>query len=228
MAHTRQIIGKTRVTKSVQSRGMLRRRKLIEAAKELIQEKLPQEISFKEIAERAGVPEGSAYHFYANKYDIFTAVASNLSALFVEAHAREIAPERIRLWTDLVDVFIERGAEVYRKNVIACELIIGSKTPNEIKLIDRQNDKYIASIMQKIFKKHFLIPKIANFNTILFYFIEVTDVLFGISYRDTQTITDEIIEEAKRLGKSYLSVYLPQVLERTKWLIDREASAFSH
>lgn len=213
MSQTRQIIGKTRETKNVQSRGVARRLKLIEAARDLLQSKSPQEISFKEISQKAGVPEGSAYHFYANKYDIYAAVASDLSKLFIAAQSQKINKNRVSSWTDIVDILIDRGAEVYRKNNVACELLIGSKTPNEIKLIDRQNDKRIAEIMSERFAEHFQLPEINNFETILFYFIEMTDVLFGISYRDNKTINDEIIEEAKRVGRGYLSTYLPPVLK---------------
>ena len=213
MSQTRQIIGKTRETKNVQSRGVARRLKLIEAARDLLQSKSPQEISFKEISQKAGVPEGSAYHFYANKYDIYAAVASDLSKLFIAAQSKKINKNRVSSWTDIVDILIDRGAEVYRKNNVACELLIGSKTPNEIKLIDRQNDKRIAEIMSERFAEHFQLPEINNFETILFYFIEMTDVLFGISYRDNKTINDEIIEEAKRVGRGYLSTYLPPVLK---------------
>ena len=212
MNQTRQIIGKTRETKNVQSRGVARRLKLVEAAKDLLHSKSPQEISFKEISKKAGVPEGSAYHFYANKYDIYAAVASDLSELFIEVHSQKIEKSRVNSWSDIVDILIDRGANVYRRNSVACELLIGSKTPNEIKLIDRQNDKRIAEIMSERFTEHFQLPEINNFETILFYFIEMTDVLFGISYRDNETISDEIIEEAKRVGKGYLSTYLPPVL----------------
>jgi len=40
----------------------------------------------------------------------------------------------------------------------------------------------------------------------------MTDLLFSINLRETGGIQDDIVEEAKRVGKGYLSTYLPSVL----------------
>ena len=93
MSIVSQKIGKRRNVSAVQTRGVARREALVNAAMELLSEQLPQDISFREIAKAADVPEGSAYHFYANKYDLFAAVAEILSDQFYQAHLEPIPDE---------------------------------------------------------------------------------------------------------------------------------------
>ena len=218
MSAIRQKIGKRRNVSGVQTRGVARREALIKAATKMLETQSPQDISFREVAEAAGVPEGSAYHFYANKYDLFAAVASEMSQLFYTAHLVPIEAENVNTWHDIVDVLVERGAEIYGNNVIACELLIGSKTPPEVKQVDRKNDMKIAPVMAERFRDHFTLPEIPDFETKLYYFIELTDTLFAISYRENGKISESIVEEAKRVGRGYLSTYLPQVLSKAEQL----------
>lgn len=212
MSTTRQIIGKRRKVTTVQLRGVARREALIQAAIEMLSEKPSQDISFREISKRAGVPEGSAYHFYANKYDLFAAVASEMSNLFFEAQSRSIKRREINSWHDVVDVLVERGAEIYRSTPVARVLLIGSTMPPEVKRVDQENDLKIASVMVERFRDFFVLPDIPDFEKKLYYFIAMTDLLFSIDAREHDNIEDDIIEEAKRVGRGYLSTYLPPIL----------------
>ena len=211
---TRQVIGKSREISAMQSRGVARRNALIEAAIRLLKDQTAQEVSFRQIAEEAGVPEGSAYHFYANKYDLFGAVAGKMSELFQEAQSEPIDPEGVETWKDIVGVLIERGAKIYRTNPVARRLLIGSTTPPEIKQVDRDNNKKVAGIMAQRFADVFDMPSIPDFEQKLLYFIEITDVLFAVDFREHREITDEIIKEAQRVGTGYLGTYLPPILPR--------------
>lgn len=48
----------------------MRRKLLLDAAIQLLETTPIEELSFKQVSEKAGVPEGSAYHFFANRYDL--------------------------------------------------------------------------------------------------------------------------------------------------------------
>ena len=207
----RQVIGKRRRVTSVQTRGVLRREALVNAAITLLSENNPQEISFKQIANLAQVPEGSAYHFYANKYDLFVDVAKKMSHLFREKQSQAIK-RNVETWHDVMDALTDRGAEIYRQNPVAQELLIGSKTPPEIKQLDRENDREIAKIMIDRFSEKFQLPEFDDFENVMFWVIELTDLMFGLSVREHGFIHDRYVEEAKRVARGYLSTYLPPVL----------------
>lgn len=211
---TRQVVGKRRKTSTMQARGVARREQLLEAAEQLLNERPVEGISFKEIAEYANVPEGSAYHFYANKYDLFTAVAKELSNKFVTAQEQPVDSAKIRKWQDLAELFVERGAGVYATNPAAQQLMLGGRTPPEIKLEDRINDRTVGKVMQNKFSEVFVFSQDNLPTDVFFYFIEITDLMFSLSVVESGTITPRMLEEAKRAGIGYLGMYLPPLLEK--------------
>ena len=192
------------------------------AAIEMLNHQTPQELAFKAIADKANVPEGSAYHFYANKYDLFADVAGQMSELFQVAQSKPIDPKQVDNWHDIVGILVERGAQVYKRNPVARRLLIGSTTPPEIKQIDRENNRNIAAIMAQRFSDIFDMPNIPEFEQKLYYFIEITDTLFTVEHREKRAITKEIIEEAKRVAIGYLGTYLPSILPRIQKTADSD------
>lgn len=190
---------------------MERRRKLLEAAYDLLCEMEIEEISFRDIAARAKVPEGSAYHFYANRFDLFTALADDLSDLFVQAHQRKVPASKQKSWKDLAGYLVDVGAGVYADNPPARQLLIGGKTPPEVKQTDRMNDRKVSELMFKVFARHFEVPDTPELHAAFFYFIEITDLMFMISVIEHGEITPAMLAEAKRAGVGYLASYLDEI-----------------
>ena len=207
----RQQIGLRKSHTTVHKRGVERRRKLLQAAHELLCEQNIEDISFRDIAARAGVPEGSAYHFYANRFDLFTALANDLSDLFVKAHERKIPARHRQSWQSLAEYLVAVGAGVYAENPPARQLLIGGKTPHEVKQADRLNDRKIAEVMYDVFSRYFELPDTAELHTAFYYFIEITDLIFMISVTEHGKITAQMLRQAKLAGTGYLGHYLDRV-----------------
>ena len=209
----KETVGLRKKNAGVRKRGKARRDQLLKAAYDLLCERSVEEISLISIADRAEIPEGSAYHFFSNKYDVFAALAQDLSEKFIQVHRKPIRRNKLKTWQDLADLFVVRGARVYKDNPPATQLFIGGKTPPEIKLQDRINDRVVAATMQEIFSNHFNLPDISNLQNIFYFFIEITDLMFSLSMLEHGKITDEMLEEAQRAGKAYLGVYFPEIIE---------------
>jgi AcrR family transcriptional regulator len=204
----RQQVGLRKAHTGTQQRGRERRQLLLEAAYELLCERDIEEITFRDIAARAGVPEGSAYHFYANRYDLFAALAKELSERFVAAHQRSV-PARLRhSWRDLAAYMVEVGARIYAENPPARQLLIGGKTPPEVKNADRINDRVVGDVMHRVFAHYFDVPDSDEMRAAFYYFIEITDLLFTLSVIEHGEITSTMLAEAKRAGIGYLANYL--------------------
>ena len=209
----RQVIGKRRSVTAMQSRGIKRRAALVDAAIALLEENSPQEISLKQIAAKAEVPEGSAYHFYATKYDLFIDVATQMTQQFEVAFSKPIEGE-VNSWHDVIDFFIDGAVEVYRNSRVTRELLIGSKTPPEIKLADDELARQIADTMVAKLNDHFRLPELDDMTRVMYYMVEMADVMLAISVREHDNIQDDHVEEAKRVARGYLATYLPSVLPR--------------
>lgn len=205
---SRQKIGLRKQPRATRKRGRERREQLLAAAYDLLCEQPIEDISFRDIARRADVPEGSAYHFFANRFDIFSVLAKRLSDLFIEAHRRPVPAERRRSWRDLAEHLIDVGARVYAENPPARQLLIGGKTPPEVKQADRINDREVGTVMYDVFSRYVDIPDTAQMRNALYYFIELTDVIFTLSVIEHGEITEDMLGEARRAGVGYLATYL--------------------
>jgi AcrR family transcriptional regulator len=203
----RQKIGLRKPVSATHKRGRERREQLLKAAYDLLCVRPVEDVSFRDIADEAGVPEGSAYHFFANRFDVFSALAKQLSDLFIDAHRRAIPAARRRNWRALAEHFVDVGAKIYAKNPPARQLLIGGKTPHEVKQADRLNDRSVGSVMHEVFAEHFEIPDTKRMRDAFYYFIEITDLIFTLSVIEHAAITPAMLAEAKRAGVGYLASY---------------------
>ena len=206
----RQKIGLRKTPTKTREPGRIRRQQFLDAAYQLLCEQPIEDVSFRDIASRADVPEGSAYHFFANRFDIFSTLAKSLSDKFIEAHRQPIAAESRKTWKHLADHLVEVGASVYAENPPTRQLFIGGKTPPEVKQADRINDRAVGDVMHEVFSRHFDIPDTEEMRAAFYYFIEITDLIFTLSVIEHGDITPSMLEEAKRAGTAYLGTYIKE------------------
>jgi AcrR family transcriptional regulator len=216
----RQVVGKSRHRKNVQARGEERRGQLIDAARELLKEIPVEELTFGQIAAKAGVPEGSAYHFYANKYDVLSSLAKELSVQFVESYKEPIDETTIRSWQDLADLVVDRTAAIYAVDLAAVQIFLSGRTPPEVGMVDRSSVRTVSAVLVDLFDRLFVLPDVPNIHNVFYYFVELTDLMLSLSVMENGEITSEFLEESKRAGKGYLGTYLPPILTRRQVDVD--------
>jgi len=187
--------------------GRKRRQEILDAAYDLLCEQEIEDISFRDIAARAGVPEGSAYHFFANRFDVFAELARTLNEEFSSAHERPVAPSKRKTRAQLAGHMVDIGARIYAKNPPARQLFIGGKTPLEVKQAERINDRDVGDAMHRSFARYFDIPDTKEMRDAFYYFIEITDLMFTLSMVEHGKITPAMRREAKRAGVAYLESY---------------------
>jgi AcrR family transcriptional regulator len=196
-------------------RGIARRELLLSAAQALLNERELDEISLGDVAAHAGVPKGSAYHFYEDIGDLYAALLAVTEEEVLRTQGLPIT-ETVREWPDVIRILIRRGAELYNSNRPHCQLQIGPKTPPELKLRDRRSDFALGGIFQKQLAGFFELPQIANVDQVLFRSVEIADLMFGLSVLEHGRITPEMCAEAERAVVAYLGTYLPAKLPRRR------------
>jgi AcrR family transcriptional regulator len=187
--------------------GRKRRQDLLKAAHDFLYEEEIENVSFRDIAKRAGVPEGSAYHFFANRFDIFAELATVLNDEFCQAHEKPVPAAKRKTWNDLAEYMVEIGARIYATSPPARQLFIGGKTPLEVKQADGRNDRDVAAAMHRSFARYFEVPDTSAMRDAFYYFIEITDLMFSLSIVQHGKITPAMLREAKRAGVAYLATY---------------------
>lgn len=209
----RQVIGRRRETTSKQERGVQRRKKLVESTRHFLETQDPQEISFREIAKHAGVPEGSAYHFFANKYDLFSALAAEIGEKFAQQAAHPPVDANISSWQDFVTLLIDQSVSIYRKDPVARKVLLGATMPKEVRNTDQESVHAYAETVRAQFHELFEMPKIKKLTQRLVYSLTIIDAMFELHLRSEDNLDDGIVDEAKFAMIGYLSNFLPPILE---------------
>lgn len=191
--------------------GIVRRARLLQAARSLLETHDLDSISLGDVAALAKVPKGSAYHFYADIKDLYANLLIEVNAELLEALGRPIE-DKPESWQEIMERLTNRGSAYYAENPASTQLQIGPKIPPELKLRDRQNDVALARIHENHLDRFFELPPIPNRSTVFFRAIEIADLMFSLSVLEHGRITPEMTKEASRAMCGYLSCYLPQTL----------------
>jgi len=201
--------------RTLRVRGIARRELLLSAARALLNERDLDEISLGDVAARAGVPKGSAYHFYEDIKDLYAALLALTEEEVLKTHVIAIA-EPVREWPDVVRILIRRGVEFYNADRPSCQLQIGPKTPPELKLRDRRSDLALGALYQQHINAFFELPELPEVSQVFFRAVEIADLMFGLSVLETGKITAAMGAEAERATVAYLATYLPAKLRRRR------------
>ncbi len=194
-----------------QARGVERRKRLIEACRDILRDHHVGQFGLAEVAERADVPKTSVYHFFPRIEDLLAALAVDVAQDLLAWLDRPLAGP-FTAWSQIVAALIERGREFYQESRAALEIQLGPHTPADIKNRDRQNDMSIGVLLRESIEKHFVVPDLAEIDAAFFRAIEIADLMFMLSVREHDTLTDFYVAEAARAANAYLELYLPPIL----------------
>ena len=196
---------------SLRVRGIARRDKLLESARELLRTRDMDEITLGDVAKHSKVPKGSAYHFYSNIVDVY---ASLVALHDKELQALMSAPirRRVKNWREIMEILLDRAALFYFRNPSARQLLVGPKTLPELKMRDRQNDVLIGRVFEDHVAASFILPALPHRSEIFFRAVEIADLMFCLAMLGHGEITVEMTTEAKRAAIAYLESYISAAL----------------
>lgn len=200
--------------KPTQARGRVRRQLLIQTAKDLLDQRPLESISLADVAEQAGIPTASAYHFFPSINAVFAALTDRFGEELDAAIRAPYAVPADANWSNILDQAIERACTIYEASPAYRQLIIGGRAPAEIKLSDRDHDEEVGRLLFDAIDQRFVVPDIPRANQIFFHTVEIVDLFYMLSMIRDNRITAEMTLEAKRAAYSYLRSYLPAELSR--------------
>jgi len=196
-------------------RGLARRSRLEESARELLKDHELDTLSLGDVARHAGVPVSSAYHFYDDIRDLYAALLAKIQEEALELHRKPL-PGVPRTWPEVVGKFARAGVRFFHADPAAARLMVGPKTPADLKLRDRANDIALGRLMEEQISRHFVLPPIPSRSRIFFRAVEIADLMFSLSMVEYGRITREYTDEAIRAMVAYLGSYFPAELPRRK------------
>ena len=199
--------------KSLQARGIERRRKLLDSARVLLSSRELDALTLSDVARHAKVAKGSAYFFYSDIEDLYAKLQTAQHEELIEI-LRQPVRQRVRRWQDMVSVLNARGMEYYAANPAARQLQIGPKTSPMLKMRDRQSDVALGSLYENHIDTYFVLPDLPERSRVFFRAVEIADLMFSLSVLECGTITPAMCAEADRAAIAYLESYLSPSLPR--------------
>jgi AcrR family transcriptional regulator len=202
--------------RSFRAPGIARRARLLLAARQLLRTRDLDRLSLADVAARARIPKGSAYHYYDDILDLYAQLLAIIDEELLEDARRPLRGESIECWADVVSTLVHRAVRYYAADPAARQLILSAKVPPELKLRDRQNDIQIGNVFVQHIEERFDLPPHPRRTAVFYRAVEIADLMFSLSFLEHGRITREMTGEAVRAMVGYLGGYLPSVLPRRR------------
>ncbi|WAC25737.1 TetR/AcrR family transcriptional regulator [Ancylobacter sp. SL191] len=206
-------------------RGQLRLRALIDATNALLDEHDVSEVGLYQIAERAGVPPASIYHFFPNKEAALVALAEDYLDRLV-ARSRESPPFTPTRWQDLIAWRVRMLAEFYNAHKPLMRLFLAASISAEVRQRDMASTVAVSRTRAELFDRHFVMPPVRDWTAKLATSVAIADGIWALSYSQNGRVTDEAIREAVLAVTAYLRCYLPEYIEPRAAQVNEDISSF--
>lgn len=198
---------------------------MLDACAELLDEIGYEALSTTRIAERAGVAIGSVYQFFPDKRAITRALTRRNVELLAARVGRRFLHEDYRCWWDAVDAIIDEYVAMHRDVPGFRSLHFG----DVLDLIGldtvADNNTVIAGRMWALLLDEYGMADSEEFELALTVALEAGDAVLKLAFRHSPQGAPEIVAEAKKLIRRYLSPFLIPVPKSAPEPVRREAHA---
>lgn len=184
---------------------------ILDAARALLARDGLASLSMYSVAEHAGMPPSSVYHFFANVPAICQGLTEQVHAAFRDCLEQPL-DKPVATWRELARIIEQRMLAVYRDDPAACQLILASHAQADITAADREHDEQLGQRLHQVFSQHFQLPTIDNPVDLFTLALELGDRVYARSVQLHGHITPYYAEEGMRVFEAYLGLYLPVYL----------------
>ncbi|SDS50061.1 DNA-binding transcriptional regulator, AcrR family [Halopseudomonas sabulinigri] len=185
--------------------------RILQATRELLNRQGLADLSIYAIAEQAGIPPSSVYHFFPQTGDVLAALAQQVFAELDAVLQQPIAPAPAS-WMALVAQLEQRFQEYYQSDAAARELLLGAHELSAVRQADRLHDRQLGQRFRACLERFFQLPGLPSEVDIFTLAMQAADKLLAVDYQQHGQLTPAICQEATRMMTAYLGLYLPPLL----------------
>jgi AcrR family transcriptional regulator len=192
-----------------QARARERVGRILDAARRELERRSPADVTIEGIAERAGVPVGSVYQYFASKTALLAAVAGMVMDETDTEFSRQLAECRSLPWREAVDRVIVATFSVLRDAPDYRKLLRTIRFTGEFAEVTAASNERVADLMSLhpgFGRAGISRPKALEICRTV---ITAANALQDRALADERGDFDALVEETQRLVKGYLSTYLP-------------------
>lgn len=200
--------------RAMRRRGIERLNLLLDATERLLEEHADEDISLAQIAEAAGVPLPSVYHFFPNRNAAFEALALRFNEEIYRRSIQPLTGPEPQTWQDLLEMKHASGAAFQNSRPAALRLFLGAGVSVAIRNSDFSSNARIARSRVRFFEAYFHMPFIEDFATKLELAAAANEGIWALSYGRHGYISVPARQEGTATAIAYLRRYLPEILPR--------------
>jgi AcrR family transcriptional regulator len=195
------------------NRGVQRYQALVDATEALLLDRSPEDVGLYQIAERAGVPPASAYHFFPTKEAAFFALAQRYLEWFQNSIYLPVSLAGLRSWQDLMATDLRGAMTYYNSHPPALKLLYGGYGGLATKQADFIMVERLARSMYARYEAAFHMPFVREPEKKFHLNMNISDAIWGYSYVRHGEITEAYYEEALNACIAYCRLFLPERVE---------------
>ena len=203
---------RTATPRKPRARSQARIDSILDAARTLLASEGVASLSIYSVAERAGIPPSSVYHFFASVPALLEALTADIHAAFRASLQAPIEHDSLDNWRDLSRVVEMRMLDIYNADAAARQLILAQHGLTEINQADRQHDIELGHLMLEVFNRHFHLPALPDDVDVFALAMELGDRVYARSVQLHGEITPRMAVEGMRVFDAYVGLYLPPFL----------------
>ncbi|MET8545255.1 TetR/AcrR family transcriptional regulator [Kitasatospora sp. NPDC004799] len=190
---------------TTQRRGVERRRAILDAAEALLTERGYEDTTLKAIAERAGIPITSVYHYFSDRHEVDAELVQRYVRELDAAGAAAFVDPALRTLGDAVDATIDPTLDYLRRHRGCAQLWFSGRSERVEELV-RDFDRTRAQRLRSFLVERDLL-RADTPALVLELAFAAGHRLFDIAFHTSPTGDDATIDEARRLVTAYLATY---------------------
>lgn len=194
-------------------RGLLRFEALVDATEVLLQTENPDEVGLYRIAEQAGVPPASVYHFFPTKEAAFTALANRVADRLMLVHRAPLRARDIQTWQALFQIDTGRARDFYNANPAALKIFYGGYGGVDARSVDLSIIRRISGAAYRRMDHIYHMPFIRDPARKFACRLAILDAIWAVSVQIYGRITDEYHQEALIACTAYSRQIFPEYME---------------
>lgn len=204
-------------------RGVVRYQALLEATEALLFDADPDVIGLYQIAEKAGVPPASVYHFFPTKEAAYQALAERYLEGLVRMHSEPIEAALVKTWQDLSAIDMRRAMDYYNARPPMLKILYGGYGGVGARNIDIVTTDKLAEAGYRRLNQLFHVPHFPGDEVKARIALGILDATWTISVRLHGKITEEYYQEAFAACIAYRRLYMPEYLQPRELLTETAA-----
>lgn len=191
-------------------RGVQRFEQLLDATDALLAERHVDDIGLYAIAEKAGVPPASVYHFFPTTEAAFHALAQRYLRGFMKLFAQPVESSALSNWLTLMARDQALSVGYYDDHPAAMKLFLGRYGGEETRRADIEFNRRSGRGIWLRLDAAFQMPDFEGAADKLTNMLFIQDALWAAGYAADGSVTPGCIEEARRACHAYLRLYFPE------------------